>query len=66
MYDWSVLSDVASKSRMVLMVFDGWRLSKRPLTRPTPLDRPFGLVLIFTENAHAHRQLFHTGYHGKV
>jgi hypothetical protein len=30
------------------------------------LDRPFGSILVFTSDAHAHRQLLHTGYHEKV
>ena len=59
--NWSVLFDVASE------VLDGFRwFWKCPLTRPTPLDRPFGFTLVFANNAHAHRQLLHTGSHEKV
>jgi hypothetical protein len=35
-------------------------------TRTTPVERPFGFILVFTSDAHAHRQLLHTGYHEKV
>jgi len=36
------------------------------LTRPTPVERPFGFILVFADDTHAHRQLLNTGYHEKV
>ena len=36
------------------------------LTRTTPVERPFGFVLVFADDAHAHRQLLNTGYHEEV
>jgi hypothetical protein len=35
------------------------------LTRPTPIERPFRFILVFADDAHAHRQLLNTGYHEK-
>jgi hypothetical protein len=36
------------------------------LTRTTPVERPFGFILVFADDAHAHRQLLDTGYRVKV
>jgi len=36
------------------------------LTRTTPVERPFGFILVFADDAYAHRQLLNTGYHEKV
>jgi hypothetical protein len=29
------------------------------MTRTTPLERPLGFILVFTDDAHTHRQLLH-------
>jgi hypothetical protein len=42
------------------------RLSQRLITRATPLERPLRFILVFTDDAHAHRKLLHTGYHEKI
>jgi hypothetical protein len=36
------------------------------LTRTTPVERPFGFILVFADDTHAHRQLLDTGYREKV
>ena len=36
------------------------------LTRTTPVERPFGFILVFADDTHAHRRLLNTGYHEKV